>query len=593
MNEHMPVSDEFLPLLNAACDGVLSEQQLGELVAALDSDVTFRRAFTNHVQLVTDMHLLGRAERACDGGLARVQSMFPRVVSSSLPVPTLLSNTIQGTRGYFSEGVPLAYVLATVIFGVGLLIGSRIYVSGPKQQIAGELSPATSDRATHDTRMPFVGRITGMADCEWADQKTAAFNGASVPLGRRYALRAGLMEITYETGAKVILQGPVVYEVESHAGGYLSIGKLTARVDKRAEGGRRKAEDSDSQSPIPNALFFVRTPAATVTDLGTEFGVEVSEEGQTQVHVLQGIVEARGIGQQGSTDRNERLTEGKAVEVGSKGDQIEAVPFAPQSFTRKLHTATDMPAETAYINAVLADKPMGYWPLNEPAGAQKFLDHSGNNLHGYAMHKVLAGQPGPLSSASRAIELDGDGYIDLGYHPEFAMKNDFTVEAWVWIGPVKRNGMVFAVHGAGENPIGWGLSVARPGLKSDRKTPPSLRFGAFRVKDCDFPVRPGETIEDRWLHVVVVYDQTSTAHLYLDGQHCGSVATDSPADAGPAWLTIGCAEPTGSAEAIDAARWRGRIAHVAVYSRALGTQQIQTHYGHRNDGGKETPGKHP
>ena len=41
------------------------------------------------------------------------------------------------------------------------------------------------------------------------------------------------MEITYDTGAKVILQGPVTYEVESSHGGYLSVGKLTGRVEKK------------------------------------------------------------------------------------------------------------------------------------------------------------------------------------------------------------------------------------------------------------------------------------------------------------------------------------------------------------------------
>ena len=41
------------------------------------------------------------------------------------------------------------------------------------------------------------------------------------------------MEITYDTGAKVILQGPVTYVVESKDGGFLSLGKLTARVEKR------------------------------------------------------------------------------------------------------------------------------------------------------------------------------------------------------------------------------------------------------------------------------------------------------------------------------------------------------------------------
>ena len=83
------------------------------------------------------------------------------------------------------------------------------------------------------------------------------------------------MEITYDTGAKVILQGPVTYEVESAAGGYLSLGKLTARVEKKAEGG---SPIPNPQSLIPNPLFAVRTPTATVTDLGTEFGVEVQRD---------------------------------------------------------------------------------------------------------------------------------------------------------------------------------------------------------------------------------------------------------------------------------------------------------------------------
>jgi hypothetical protein len=54
---------------------------------------------------------------------------------------------------------------------------------------------------------------------------------SSVSLGDKFALASGLMEITYDTGARVILQGPVTYEVESATGGYLSLGKLTARVE--------------------------------------------------------------------------------------------------------------------------------------------------------------------------------------------------------------------------------------------------------------------------------------------------------------------------------------------------------------------------
>ena len=130
-----------------------------------------------------------------------------------------------------------------------------------------------------------------------------------------------------------------------------------------------------------------------------------------------------------------------------KADQFKLIAFAPRSFVRTLQPPTDTPSETAYINAVLADKPMGYWPLNEPAGSRTFLDRSGNGIHGYAMNKVMAGQPGPLSDGSRAVALNGNGYIDFGRRDQFAMKNDFTVEAWVWIGKVKWSSHIISVLG--------------------------------------------------------------------------------------------------------------------------------------------------
>jgi hypothetical protein len=123
-----------------------------------------------------------------------------------------------------------------------------------------------------------AGRITGMVDCQWADESTATMCGAHVPLGRKYALRSGFVEITYNTGAQVVLQGPATYEVESTNGGRLQIGKLVGKVEAETAKG-----------------FCIHTPAATVTDLGTEFGVEVDKHGFTTSHVFRGSVELRVV----------------------------------------------------------------------------------------------------------------------------------------------------------------------------------------------------------------------------------------------------------------------------------------------------------
>ena len=99
------------------------------------------------------------------------------------------------------------------------------------------------------------------------------------------------MEITYDTGAKVILQGPVTYEVESN-GGYLSVGKLTGKLEKGNDEARMTNDEGlrNSSFVIRPSSFVIRTPTATVTDLGTEFGVEVSRAGDTETHIFVGAV---------------------------------------------------------------------------------------------------------------------------------------------------------------------------------------------------------------------------------------------------------------------------------------------------------------
>ena len=48
-------------------------------------------------------------------------------------------------------------------------------------------------------------------------------------------------------------------------------------------------------STLPSPLFTVRTPTAVVTDLGTEFGVEVAVNGDTASHVFQGSVVVQSL----------------------------------------------------------------------------------------------------------------------------------------------------------------------------------------------------------------------------------------------------------------------------------------------------------
>ena len=62
------------------------------------------------------------------------------------PSPSL-GHPLHSTVGYFSEGMPLAYLLATVITGLGLLVGSLIHVSHPEQVARNPPSVAVEPNA--------------------------------------------------------------------------------------------------------------------------------------------------------------------------------------------------------------------------------------------------------------------------------------------------------------------------------------------------------------------------------------------------------------------------------------------------------------
>ena len=242
-------------------------------------------------------------------------SAIAPVVLESSPVLYRSLFTLQSPVGSFL----FSYSVAALLLGIGMLVGlawrissDRQVVRGPSGQVQVVEKPAPN--------VELVGRITGMADCRWTDSAMAAAEYDEVPLGQKYALASGFLEITYDTGARVIIQGPCTYEVESSRGGFLSFGKLTARVENRWPGVRGQGSEvkgertanlalaqnetqpttslaprSLSVSPIYSPLFSVRTPTAIVTDRGTEFGVEVDRTGTSRAHVFQGRVDLQPI----------------------------------------------------------------------------------------------------------------------------------------------------------------------------------------------------------------------------------------------------------------------------------------------------------
>jgi hypothetical protein len=97
-----------------------------------------------------------------------------------------------------------------------------------------------------------------------------------------------------------------------------------------------QAKPSNSQSSSA-APFAIRTPSAVVTDLGTEFGVEVDSNGRTTSHVFRGSVSVQPIGS--SVQQGVVLHAGEAafVETSSgRPSNIARVDGIPSRFVRRV-----------------------------------------------------------------------------------------------------------------------------------------------------------------------------------------------------------------------------------------------------------------
>ena len=165
--------DRLLYLAEMVCDESASKNELAELNSILLTDDASRRCYLNYYRMRVALRLELRAHRAAQNvrHQINVKPVAPAPSESDAallnpplhPFP-LLSTTLPGTVGFFSSGWPVAYLMATVIFGVGLLVGSLVPVSEPAQVARQSSVPS---RAVAEPKTELVGRITGMVDCKW------------------------------------------------------------------------------------------------------------------------------------------------------------------------------------------------------------------------------------------------------------------------------------------------------------------------------------------------------------------------------------------------------------------------------------------
>jgi hypothetical protein len=101
----------------------------------------------------------------------------------------------------------------------------------------------------------------------------------------------------------VSIQGPAHFELVGNMRARLHYGRIKVRIDD-----------------VRGRGFVVETPRGHVTDLGTEFGVDVANDSDTGVVVFQGVVDlALHSDKDRKAPRVERLVQGQGLSLGEAG----------------------------------------------------------------------------------------------------------------------------------------------------------------------------------------------------------------------------------------------------------------------------------
>jgi hypothetical protein len=162
-------------------------------------------------------------------------------------------------------------------FFKSLLVAAALalaFAAWPSRQRVGD------DNGLHHPE--YVARLTAAKNPAWEDDAEGLSGGDFLRRGQRLKLASGIVELTFDSGAVVTLQGPALFDVNSAWDSTLRRGALKAHVPSQALG------------------FRIANPAVEVVDLGTEFSMVADSEGFADVFVLDGEVEAMPRGNEDS-----------------------------------------------------------------------------------------------------------------------------------------------------------------------------------------------------------------------------------------------------------------------------------------------------
>jgi ferric-dicitrate binding protein FerR (iron transport regulator) len=192
-------------------------------------------------------------------------------------------------------------------------------------------SPAGNLPAAHSLNQ--VATMTGLGAVRWAQPTQGARLLSRWAIGDRLQLEDGAIELTFDAGAQVTIFGPADFEITSPTSIRCQRGRVTTLVGDRGKG------------------FVIETPRAKVVDLGTQFGLSISDSGETEVVVFQGSVDMSYASPTGAANAPpRRLNQGEALLLNNEGEFQRVMSVLRNDFLTALDAPRRRPPEPVIAN---------------------------------------------------------------------------------------------------------------------------------------------------------------------------------------------------------------------------------------------------
>ena len=533
-------SPEFDEAVSAVCHGMASDDQVRVLNRLLLVD----RAACDEYLIRLELHSrLAATPELFEAGLEpkHLATLYETINLEPTTAPTSSESMFRDRKIWWAVAVSICLAFAAFLGW-----------PRPDAELRNSDTPAGATSAA-------VAMLNRTVHAQWNEGRDVPKLQAPLDPGW-LRLESGLAEIVFYSGARVVLEGPVSFQLISSQEASCERGKLTAEVPAQARG------------------FRIETPQVVVHDLGTEFALNVTAQ-ETALHVFKGSVQFQCVDDPSPTKLNAGV--GALIRSSSKTQLTAADSMSFRSLF-SLGEMSEAADASRYEQWRLAsDK------LNLDSSLLVHFDFEYTDTSEWRLRNASSRDSMPASATIIGCRWN-EGRWTSKSALEFQSVNDrvrlnvpgrydaLTLTAWVRVQGLDRSfNSLFMSEGFESQTVHWlirkdgvlGLTILgnKRGQHQIVASPPVISIDQFGM----------------WLHLAAVLDGNSDrVQHYLNGRlvHEQPLRIRSPFRVGAAELGNWNADGFRGHDSLLIRNFSGAMDEFCLFGRALSEEEIEAQY---------------